>query len=186
MGKYAKAVHILQKQLMGVVLESLGLSADYLHQDLEQGSQVIAVNCYPPCPKPDLVLGMPPHSDYGTVTVLNQSQQGLEIMDHDGTWHSVPFIQGALIVQAGDQIEVMSNGRYKSTIHRATVNTEKKRLSIASIHSLPIDKKVGPAPELVNEQHPIAYKEGSFSEFLDYISAKGVTEATYIDTLRMH
>lgn len=143
--------HILQKQLMGVVLENLGLNANYLHDDIEEGSQVMAVNCYPPCPKPELALGMPPHSDYGTLTILNQSQQGLEIMDHDKVWHPVTFIEGALIVQLGDQVEVMSNGRYKSTIHRATVNMERKRLSIASIHSLPIEKKVGPSPQLVDE-----------------------------------
>lgn len=185
MGTYAKAVHTLQKQLMAIVLENLGLNANYLHEDIEAGCQVMAVNCYPPCPKPDLALGMLPHSDYGTITILNQNQQGLEIMDNDNTWHSVPFIQGALIVQLGDQVELISNGRHKSTIHRATVNAERKRLSIASVHSLPIVKKVGPAPQLVDEKHPIAYKEGSFSEFLDYISVNCLLEARYIDTLKI-
>ncbi|GKA67465.1 flavanone 3-dioxygenase 3-like protein [Tanacetum coccineum] len=185
MGTYAKAVHILQKQLMGIVLENLGLDANYLHEDIEAGSQVMAVNCYPPCPEPDLALGMPPHSDYGTITILNQNQQGLEIMDHDNIWHPVPFIQGALIVQLGDQVELMSNGRHKSTIHRATVNMKSKRLSIASIHSMPIDKKVGPTPQLVDEQYPAAYKEGSFREFLDYISANCLSETRYIDTLKI-
>ena len=89
MGSYADAMHTLQKQLMEVVLESLGLNANYLHEDIEEGSQVLAVNCYPPCPEPDLALGMPPHTDYGTLTILNQSHQGLEIMDHDKKWHSV-------------------------------------------------------------------------------------------------
>nr|GEZ99077.1 flavanone 3-dioxygenase 3-like [Tanacetum cinerariifolium] len=185
MGTYAKAVHILQKQLMGIVLENLGLDANYLHDDIEAGSQVMAVNCYPPCPEPDLALGMPPHSDYGTITILNQNQQGLEIMDHDNRWHPVPFIQGALIVQLGDQVELLSNGRHKSTIHRATVNMKSNRLSIASIHSMPIDKKVGPTPQLVDEQYPAAYKEGSFREFLDYISANCLSEARYIDTLKI-
>lgn len=186
MGSYADAMHTLQKQLMEVVLESLGLNANYLHEDIEEGSQVLAVNCYPSCPEPDLALGMPPHTDYGTLTILNQSHQGLEIMDHDKKWHSVPFIEGALIVQLGDQSEVMSNGRYKSTPHRAILNVQKKRLSIASLHSFAIEKKIGPAPELVDEQHPVAYKEGSFAEFLDCIALNSVTDVKYIDTLRIH
>ncbi|MFS7942418.1 putative flavanone 3-dioxygenase [Helianthus anomalus] len=185
MGSYAKAANALQKRLMEVVLESLGLNVDYLHDDIKEGSQVIAVNCYPSCPEPDLALGMPPHTDYGTLTILNQNHQGLEIMDHDKTWHHVPFIEGALIVQLGDQLQVMSNGRYKSIPHRALVNVQRKRLSIASIHSMQLDKKVGPAPDAVDEQHPVAYKEGSFGEFLDYISAKSLTEGNYIDTLKI-
>ncbi|CAI9286265.1 unnamed protein product [Lactuca saligna] len=186
MGSYAKAVNTLQKQLMEVIMESLGLNADYLHDDIEEGSQVMAVNCYPACPEPDLALGMPPHTDYGTLTILNQSQQGLQIMDQDKKWHVVPFVQGALIVQLGDQFEVLSNGRYKSIRHRAILDTHKQRLSIASIHSMPMEKKVGPAPELIDEQHPIAYKEGSFSGFLDHISVKSVSEDTYLDALKIH
>ncbi|XP_076927597.1 flavanone 3-dioxygenase 3-like [Bidens hawaiensis] len=185
MGSYAKAVNVLQKKLTEVVFESLGLNAKYLDDDIKEGSQVMAVNCYPFCPEPDLALGMPPHTDYGTLTILNQSHQGLEIMDRDKNWHSVPYIKGALIVQLGDQLEVISNGRYKSIPHRAILNVQTKRFSIASLHSMQLDKKVGPAPELVDEQHPAAYKEGSFTEFLDYISIKSLTEGKYIDMLKI-
>ncbi|GJU47984.1 flavanone 3-dioxygenase 3-like protein [Tanacetum coccineum] len=150
------------------------------------GSQVLAVNCYPSCPEPDLALGTPPHTDHGTLTILHQSHQGLEIMDHDKKWHSVPFIEGALIIQLGDQSEIMSNERHKSTQHRAILNMQKMRLSIACIHSLAIEKKIGPAPELVDEQHPVAYKEGSFAEFLDYIALNSGSDVKYIDTLRIH
>ncbi|KAJ0589768.1 putative flavanone 3-dioxygenase [Helianthus annuus] len=185
MGNYAKAMQVLQKQLMEVVLESLGLNANYLHDDIEDGSQVMTVNCYPSCPKPDLALGMPPHTDFGTITILNQSHQGLEIMDRDKKWHPVPFIQGAVIVQLGDQLEVISNGGYKSVPHRAILNMQRKRFSIASLHSMHIEKKVGPAPELVDEQHPVAYREGSFAGFLDYISDKSISKGKYIDTLKI-
>ncbi|KAK9055892.1 hypothetical protein SSX86_026979 [Deinandra increscens subsp. villosa] len=185
MGSYAKAMKVLQKQLMEVLFESLGLNANYLHDDIEEGSQVMTVNCYPSCPKPDLALGLPPHTDFGMITILNQTQQGLEIMDHHKKWHSVPFIQGALIVQLGDQFEVISNGRYKSVPHRTILNAQTKRFSIASLHSMHIQKKVGPAPELVDEQHPVAYREGSFARFLDHISVKSLSEESYITTLKI-
>jgi len=185
MGHYAKAVNVLQKKLVEMVLESLGLNANYLNDDIKDGSQVMAVNCYPSCPEPDLALGMPPHTDYGTLTILNQSHQGLEIMDHDQKWHPVPVIKGALIVQLGDQFEVISNGRYKSILHRAILNVTRKRFSISSLHSMQPNIKVGPAPELVDEQHPAAYKEGSFGGFLDHISIKSLTEDKYIDMLKI-
>ncbi|XP_059650999.1 flavanone 3-dioxygenase 3 [Cornus florida] len=185
MGTYAKALQVLQKQLIEVVFESLGLHNDYLHEDIEEGSQVMAVNFYPVCPEPNLVLGLPPHTDYGTLTILLQSCPGLDIMDHDKKWHPIPANEGTLIVQLGDQMEVMSNGKYKSVIHQATVNAEKKRFSIASLHSLGLQKKVGPAMELVNEKNPACYKEGSFGGFLDHILKNDLTaKEKYIDTLK--
>ncbi|KAF7147273.1 hypothetical protein RHSIM_Rhsim03G0034100 [Rhododendron simsii] len=185
MGNYAEAVRALQKQLMEAVLQSLGLKADYLHEDFEKGSQVMAVNCYPACPEPDLALGMPPHSDYGSLTILIQSQPGLQIMDKNNNWRPVPLIEGALVVQVGDQMEVMSNGRYNSVLHRATLNKERTRISIASIHSLALEKKVGPAPELIDDEHPLAYNEGSLKSFLDHISGNDVRKKSrYIDTLK--
>ncbi|CAK9149423.1 unnamed protein product [Ilex paraguariensis] len=181
MGNY---VQVLHKQLMEVVFESLGLNPNYLHKDIKQGSQVMAINCYPACPEPDLTLGMPPHSDYGYLTILHQSLLGLQIMDHDKNWHSVPVIEGALIIQLGDQMEVMSNGRYKSVVHRVTVNSEKRRLSMTSLHSLALEKKVEPAPELVDEKQPLFYNVCSFKDFLDFISGNDIMDGRFIDTLK--
>ncbi|PHT60685.1 hypothetical protein CQW23_03048 [Capsicum baccatum] len=186
MGNYTKAVQKLQEELMEVIFESLELNPTYLHEDIAEGSQVMAVNFYPVCPEPDLALGLPPHTDYSLLSIILQNHQGLQIMDRDEKWHSVPLIEGALIVQMGDHMEVLSNGRYKGVVHRATVNSEKKRLSITSLHSLALGKKVRPAPELVDEQHILSYKEGGISDFLDFISGENIVEAKYIDILKLN
>ncbi|KAF3632519.1 putative flavonol synthase/flavanone 3-hydroxylase-like [Capsicum annuum] len=186
MGNYTKAVQKLQEELMEVIFESLELNPTYLHEDIAEGSQVMAVNFYPVCPEPDLALGLPPHTDYSLLSIILQNHQGLQIMDRDEKWHSVPLIEGALIVQMGDHMEVLSNGRYKGVVHRATLNSEKKRLSITSLHSLALGKKVRPAPELVDEQHILSYKEGGISDFLDFISGENIVEAKYIDILKLN
>ncbi|XVF79746.1 hypothetical protein PTKIN_Ptkin15bG0014400 [Pterospermum kingtungense] len=184
MGNYAKAVQVLQKQLIEAILETLGLNLSNLQEDLEEGNQLMTINCYPACPEPDLTLGMPPHSDYGTLTILLRSGPGLQILDNKKNWLSVPLVEGALMVQLGDQIEVMSNGRYKSVVHQVTVREENRRLSIASIHSLPLNKKIGPAAELVDEQHPESYKEFSFRDFLDFISSNNIADGRFIDSIK--
>ncbi|KAL1562092.1 hypothetical protein AAHA92_04710 [Salvia divinorum] len=186
MGNYAKAVLLLHTKLMQIIFESLGLRSDYLQNDVEQGSQVLAVNCYPACPEPNLALGLPRHSDYGLLTIILQNQEGLEVMGNNEKWQPVTVINEALVVQLGDQMEVLSNGRYKSIVHRATLNSEKKRLSIASLHSLAINKKIAPAPDLVDEGHPSSYKEGSFEDFLKFLSDNDILEGRYIDTLRQN
>ena len=175
MGNYAKAVHVLQEQIMELVLETLGLNSNYFEEEAESGSQVVAANCYPACPEPELALGMPHHSDYGSITILLQSCPGPQVKDQNDNWQLVPAMEGALLVQLGDQMEVLSNGKY-SVLHRATLSAEKARLSIASLHSLAFDKKVGPAPMFVDKEHPKSYKEFSLRDFLDYIANNDVSE----------
>ncbi|XVF08533.1 hypothetical protein REPUB_Repub07fG0011000 [Reevesia pubescens] len=157
MGKYCAEVRKLALELMGTITESLGLGPNHFGQKIENGMQVMAVNCYPPCAEPDMTLGLPPHSDYTCLTIVLQSSPGLEIFDtEDGKWKIVLELQGALQVHdhVGDHFEVLSNGLYKSIVHRATLNSERTRISIANIHSLGMDDKMETAKELVDEQHP--------------------------------
>lgn len=185
MGKYAEAMHKLSIELMGAIFESLGLMPKYLKDEMEEGMQVMAVNCYPKCPEPELALGIPPHTDYGCLTILSQNCQGLQVMYKEGTWVPVPTVDGVLLVHVGDHLEVMSNGRYKSVVHRATGNAEKRRISIASLHSFAMEKKVRPVPELVDDQHPKAYGDISFKDFLDFLSRHAITKKTFIETVRL-
>ena len=74
----------------------------------QDGSQLMVVNCYPPCPQPDLTLGMPPHSDYGFLTLLLQDEvKGLQIQLQD-KWVTVDPIPGSFVVNVGDHLEVIN------------------------------------------------------------------------------
>ncbi|KAL5799014.1 hypothetical protein ACOSQ2_003834 [Xanthoceras sorbifolium] len=110
--------------------------------------------------------------------------QGLQLKDQNDNWLFVPAVEGALLVQLGDQLEVLSNGNYRSVVHRVTVSKEKKRLSIVSLHSLALNKKIGPASKLVDDLNPVSYKEFSFNEFLDFISSNDITKGRFINTLK--
>lgn len=99
---------------MDAILESLGLVENDIREDqskdlkngLEGGSQLMVVNCYPSCPEPDLTLGMPPHSDYGFLTLLLQDEvKGLQIQ-HEGKWVSVEPLPNSFVVNVGDHLEV--------------------------------------------------------------------------------
>lgn len=187
MGQYTKEVRKVSLEVMEAITESLGLSPTYLSSKMAEGVQVVTVNCYPPCPQPEVALGLPPHTDYSCITTVLQSSQGLEIMDTaDGTWKLVPKIDGALQVHVGDHVEVLSNGLYKGVVHRATVNSESTRISITSLHSLAMDEKMKPAEELVDEQNPKKYKESSFNDFLKFLSSNDLAEGkNFIGTLKI-
>lgn len=58
MGKYAEAIQNLQSKLMKIIFGTLGLNNNYLQEEINGGSQIMAVNCYPACPEPGLTLGI--------------------------------------------------------------------------------------------------------------------------------
>lgn len=64
-------------------------------------------NFYPPCSRPDLVLGVKPHTDRSGITVLLQDGEveGLQILIDD-RWVRVPVIPHAFLVNLGDQMQV--------------------------------------------------------------------------------
>ncbi|KAL5172876.1 Protein DMR6-LIKE OXYGENASE 1 [Glycine soja] len=126
----------------GDILESLGIveanqeEDDNILKEFENESQMMVASFYPPCPQPDLTLGMPPHSDYGFLTLLLQDEvEGLQIQ-HQDKWVTVQPIPNAFVVNVGDHLEIYSNGKYKSVLHTIVVNEIKSRVSVASLHSV--------------------------------------------------
>ncbi|XP_075111271.1 flavanone 3-dioxygenase 3-like isoform X2 [Nicotiana tabacum] len=186
MGKYTEEVQKLAIKIMGIITEGLGLGPTYLSQNFQDGVNVIAVNCYPPCPQPGLALGLPPHSDYSILTIVLQSSAGLEILDiQNNEWRAVQDLQGTLQVHVGDHLEVLSNGLYKSVVHRVTLNSQKTRISVSSLHSLGMDEKMETAKELEDEEYPKRYKESSFSDFLKFLHENDIGQgSSFLMTLK--
>ncbi|XP_059064788.1 anthocyanin synthase-like [Cryptomeria japonica] len=129
----------------------------------EQKEIYLGINYYPPCPHPERVLGVSPHSDVDAVTILLHNQtSGLQIRKDDA-WLDVPCIPGALVVNIGDQIEILSNGKYKIIEHRGFVHKNRTRMSWA-MHCTPppCDVLISPLKELINEENPPLYAASSF------------------------
>ena len=187
-GTYAVEIQKLSMQLMGAIVQGLGLSPMYLEEKLEAGLQFMALNNYPQgSSRAGDTVGLAPHSDIGFITILLQSSPGLEVTHHDdgGAWTPVPVIPGALHVHLGDHLEVLSNGRLRSLLHRAILNTDEARISIASIHGAAMDEKVGCAEELVDEGHPRMYRESSFHDFLDFLPTNVKAYRRFVETLKI-
>ncbi|XLU81358.1 hypothetical protein S245_004778, partial [Arachis hypogaea] len=195
MGRYCEEIKKVSLEVMEAILESLKLKASTtpaLTKKLEDGMQVMAVNCYPPCPEPAMALGLPPHSDYSCLTIVYQNCQGLEIMDSTTcSWKLVPHVPYALQVHIGDHFEVLSNGLFKSVVHRATLHRDRTRFSIVSLFSLGMDDKMGVAAELIDDddddhEHPKKYRESSFRDFLDFLASNDIAQGkNFIDTLKI-
>ena len=63
-------------------------------------------------------IGSSPHTDWGLLTVIMQDQTGGLEFFHDNIWKAVPTVSKGLIINAGDYLSILSQGRYHSPIHR--------------------------------------------------------------------
>lgn len=108
------------------------------------------INFYPPCSRPELVYGLRPHTDGGAITVLLQDPEveGLQVHIND-QWVSVPCMPGALLVNLGDQLQIISNGIFKSPLHSVVTNTERTRISLAMFYAPHIDNEIEPVAALI-------------------------------------
>ncbi|KAL9275555.1 Codeine O-demethylase-like protein [Drosera capensis] len=96
----------------------------------ENGMIFSRFNFYPRCSLPDQVLGIKSHTDGSALTILLQDKEveGLQVLKDD-QWFKVPVIP--LFIDVGDQCEIMSNGMFKSPVHRVVTNSERERVSVA-------------------------------------------------------
>ncbi|BAF27204.1 Os10g0558900, partial [Oryza sativa Japonica Group] len=155
---HAKAVGVEPKSLLSV---------------FEGQARGLRMNYYPPCLKADKVLGLSPHTDPGGLTLLLQVNdvQGLQI-NKDGKWFSVNALNGALIVNIGDTLEILSNGKFRSVEHRAVVHPSRERISAALFYYPCQDMVISPLPDFVKDGK-VKYKTISYQDLLtEYFTAE--------------
>lgn len=108
MERYEEEVFQLTERLLDLFCEILGLKAGYLRDVFGEAMTNVRQNFYPPCPRPELVMGLRPHSDPNVMTLLFQGKvAGLQV-NNGGRWVSVNPVTGALVVNLGDQMQVSS------------------------------------------------------------------------------
>ncbi|KAA8536419.1 hypothetical protein F0562_028897 [Nyssa sinensis] len=186
--EFCKRLRKLVRELLNGISENLGLEECYIEKtlDLDSGFQLFAANLYPPCPQPELAIGIPPHTDHGLLTILAQNEIGGLQVQHNGKWVNVDALSNCFFVNIGDHLEILSNGKYKSLVHQAIVNNKATRISLAIAHGPPLDAIVSPAAELVNnESYPAAYIPMKYKEYLELQQINPLDSKTTLNRVRV-
>ncbi|MBA0612740.1 hypothetical protein Godav_013314 [Gossypium davidsonii] len=183
MKEFRYELKILAEKIMEVMDENLGLPKGYMKKAFngEEGEKNAFFGTklchYPSCPNPEKVTGLRAHTDAGGVILLFQDDEvgGLQVLK-DGEWIDVQPLKNTIVINTGDQIEVLSNGRYKSAWHRVLSTIDGNRLSIASFYNPSLKATIAPAPQLVketNEEMDQTYPKFVFGDYMSvYVQQK--------------
>ncbi|CAL4941036.1 unnamed protein product [Urochloa decumbens] len=164
--------------LLRLLSQGLGLPDTTLEEASCLDGKVMVCHYYPVCPEPERTIGIVAHTDPGVLVVLAQDGVGgLQVRhaggedDGKGRWVDVKPVPGALVVNVGDLLQMMSNDEYKSVEHRVVMNTrEEARVSIALFFNPGKSGEsdfYGPLPELVSKENPAKYRNFTIPEFLE-------------------
>ena len=150
-GLYRKMDHVGVLLLEACALY-LGKEKNWFVDMAQDGNTILRVIHYPPIAEdadPNAVRAAQ-HEDINFITLLvGATADGLEVMDHDGSWIAVEGKHDHIIVDTGDMIQNITNGFYKSITHRV-VNPEDAKGDRYSmplfVHPRP-DVDLSPRPE---------------------------------------
>lgn len=170
--EYAKQLRVLATKVFSVLSLGLGLEEGRLEKEvggLEELLLQMKINYYPICPQPELALGVEAHTDVSALTfILHNMVPGLQLF-YQGKWVTAKCVPNSIIMHIGDTIEILSNGKYKSILHRGLVNKEKVRISWAVFCEPPKEKIIlKPLPEVVSEAEPPLYPPRTFAQHIQH------------------
>ncbi|MQM21137.1 hypothetical protein Taro_054173 [Colocasia esculenta] len=188
--EYSKHIAEVGEALFELLSEALGLCPQHL-KDMEcNKGQVLVCHYYPECPQPELTIGTSRHSDSGFLSVLLQDDVGgLQVL-HQNQWVDVPPVAGALVINLGDLMQLITNDRFKSVEHRVLANRDGSRVSVACfftthLYSCSSARLYGPMKELLSEDNPPRYRETLASDFTRYYYSKGLSDESALLHFRL-
>lgn len=183
--EYSSALRDLAMKILLLMGKALKMDTKEMIELFDEGVQHFRMNYYPPCPQPNLVIGLTPHSDAVGLTLLLQinEMEGLQIRK-EGKWIPVKPLPNAFVVNVGDILEIATNGTYRSIEHRAIVNSVKERLSIATFYSPKLEGDMGPAPSLITPEKPALFKRIGVADYFKELFSRKLQGKSFIDVMR--
>jgi isopenicillin N synthase-like dioxygenase len=164
---YTAAVDALARRMLAVCAVALDLSPAYFDHAFADSQFSFRLSHYPPVPAEVNQFGIAPHTDANFLTLLAQTDvPGLQVRMPSGTWLEVPYIPGSFAVNAGDMMYRWTNGRFKSTPHRALPPVGRHRYAIPFFLGPQIDTVIACLPTCQGPENPPKFPPITYEQYL--------------------
>ncbi|KAH8900423.1 Clavaminate synthase-like protein [Thozetella sp. PMI_491] len=169
--EYYHEVFLFAQKMLQIFALALGLDETDLDETFRHPLTDITMQYYP-IQELNEQSSISPHVDYGGFTLLYQDDVGgLEVLNANGIWVPAPPKKHAYVVNTGSYMEVLSNGRFPATVHRAFGNPNRERFSLPFFFN--------PYPFATIQPHPKLLASGKKSAFepqdVSRRTVKGIT-----------
>ncbi|WP_343342798.1 2-oxoglutarate and iron-dependent oxygenase domain-containing protein [Sphingomicrobium sp. XHP0239] len=125
------------RKVLAAIADYLDIDTDWFLDSVREGNSVMRLLHYPPQDEPTgehIRAGA--HEDINTITLLLGAEEaGLQLQTRDGEWLDVLPKPGELVINIGDMLQRLTNGKLRSTSHRV-INPAPERASKAR-YSMP-------------------------------------------------
>jgi isopenicillin N synthase-like dioxygenase len=165
--EYWNTMEGLGQKMLALYDDALGMPAGFFRERFEGAHINLRLSHYPPnLSAEDNQHGIAPHTDSGFMTFLPQSKvSGLEIRTVDGRWIAAQDMPGTYLVNTGDILNRWTNGRFRSTPHRANNRSAIDRYAIPFFYDPNTDVMIECLPTCQSADNPPKYPPQTFGDY---------------------
>jgi isopenicillin N synthase-like dioxygenase len=164
---YTDAIDALARRVLPVCAVALDLPPDYFDAAFAESQFSFRLSHYPPVKAEANQFGIAPHTDANFLTLLAQTEvPGLQVRLPSGDWLDVPYLPSSFAVNAGDMMQRWTNGRFKSTPHRALPPVGRHRYAIPFFLGPHLDTTIACLPTCQGPGNPPKYPPITYEAYL--------------------
>ena len=143
---YFDRLAALSREILRIFSLALGLDELYIERVFgADPAPYLKLIRYPPTRSDGSGVGV--HKDSGFLTLLLQDEAGgLEAQANDDRWHPVAPLDGSLVVNTGELLQVVSGNYLIATPHRVVNRSRRERFSSAFFYSPDLRTRLDPLP----------------------------------------
>ena len=166
---YTDEMDALSRRVLPVCAVALDLPPDAFDAAFAESQFSFRLSHYPPVAAEANQFGIAPHTDSNFMTFLAQTDvPGLQVRMPSGDWTDVPYIPGSYAVNSGDMMHRWTNGRVKSTPHRAVPPVGRHRYAIPFFLGPHIDTVIECLPSCQGPGNPPRFPPITYEAYLTW------------------
>jgi isopenicillin N synthase-like dioxygenase len=164
---YTDAMDALSARILPVCAVALGLPPDAFDAAFTDSQFTFRLSHYPPVAAAPNQYGIAPHTDANFLTFLAQTEvPGLQVRMPSGEWVDMPYVPDSYAVNSGDMMHRWTNGRVKSSPHRAVPPVGRHRYAIPFFLGPHMDAIIECLPTCQGPDDPPRFPPIAYGDYL--------------------